>query len=78
MMVKVSPAMVRVETRWIALGLACVVKVTVPLPVPDAPEVMEVQASGALAVQTHPPGAVTVTEPGPPIAGTLAPGAERE
>lgn len=75
-MVKVCPAKLSVDRRGAALGLACVVKLIVPLPAPEVPEVTETQASGPVAVQEHPPGAVTVTEPGPPAAATLTPGAE--
>jgi hypothetical protein len=40
---------------------------TVPLPVPLAPDVIVIQPTLLLAVQAHPPGAVTLTVPLPPL-----------
>ena len=47
---------------------AVIEKLTVPLPVPLAPDVMVKNASVLLAVQLHPAGALTVTLPVPPPA----------
>jgi hypothetical protein len=50
--------------------LAAAAKVIAPEPLPLAPEVTVSQAALLLAVQAQPPGAVTVTVPWPPAAGT--------
>ena len=78
MTVKVCPAMVSVEDRTVALGLAVTDKPTVPLPDPAAPAVMVSQASGAVVVQAQDgPFVVTFTDAGPPDGGMVTPGAER-
>jgi hypothetical protein len=41
-------------------------KLTEPLPVPLAPEVIVIQPSLLMAVHTQPEGPVTLTAPGPP------------
>jgi hypothetical protein len=46
------------------------VKVTVPLPVPDAPVAIVSQLAFEAAVQPHVASAVTLTLPPPPMAGT--------
>jgi hypothetical protein len=46
--------------------VASTVKLTVPVPVPDAPAVTAIHESFALAVHVQPAGAVTATEAGPP------------
>jgi hypothetical protein len=45
---------------------------TVPLPVPLAPDVIVIQPALLVAVQAHPLAAVTLTEPLPPLAGIAA------
>ena len=45
--------------------------VTVPFPLPLAPDVILTQDAAAEAVHMHPAGAVTITERSPPITGTL-------
>ena len=51
--------------------LAATVKSTVPLPLPLAPDVMEIQFAAVVAVQPQPAGAVTLTcVPGPPPLAT--------
>ena len=45
---------------------------TSPFPVPDAPDVTEIQAAPLAAVQAHPSPAVTVTFPVPPAEATDA------
>jgi hypothetical protein len=56
-------------------GLADAVKITVPLPLPVAPEMIWIQASTATAVQDE--VAVTLMEPPPLVAATGCPGAVR-
>jgi hypothetical protein len=68
--VKVAPAMVKVPVRAVPAGLAAALKPTDPLPLPVAPLVMVTQLSLLAAVQAHPVGAVTETEPVPPPATT--------
>jgi hypothetical protein len=47
---------------------------TVPLPLPEAPEVIVIHCGVVgTAVHAHPLGAVTVNVPVPPAAGTVAP-----
>jgi hypothetical protein len=68
--VNVSPATVSVPTRpGPVFGAA--VKLTVPLPLPDAPLLIESQGALLIAVHAQPPGAVTPTEPVPPDVGTV-------
>ena len=50
---------------------AAAVNATVPLPVPLAPEVIEIHVAGVVAVQAQPAGLVTPTDvPAPPAAAT--------
>ena len=52
-----------------APGFDAIVKPTVPLPVPFAPDVMVIQASGVVAVHPQPFAAVTaMVVPAPPAA----------
>ena len=68
--VKVAPAIVSVPLRLVLPGLAPAVKVTVPEPVPLAPELMVIHPALLTAVHTHPFAAVTVLLPEPPEDGT--------
>src|SRR4030095_12519298 len=54
------------------------VKLTFPLPEPDAPLLMDSQGALLDAVQAQPPGAVTLTAPVPPGWGTFWPVADNE
>ena len=66
MTVKVCPATTSVPVRA-PPGFAAIVKPTVPLPVPLAPEVIVIQLSGVVAVHPHGDGAVTaIVVPAPP------------
>jgi hypothetical protein len=69
--VKVMPAMVMVPLRVVVFGFVWKLYPTVPLPLPEAPEVMVIQEAFEVADQAHPPGAKTLTEPDPAVAGTL-------
>lgn len=60
--VTVDPAIVSVLLR-VPLVLAATLKVTIPLPPPEAPEVIIIHVTGLAAVHVHPLGAETVTEP---------------
>jgi hypothetical protein len=76
--VKACPAIVRTALRVPAVAFGCAVKVTVPLPVPFAPAVMDSQASGELAVHEHPLAlVVTATETPPPLIGMVVLAADR-
>ncbi len=55
--------MVSVAVRGVAVVLAVAANATVPFPVPLAPEVTVSQLALLAAVQAHPAGVVTVTEP---------------
>ena len=68
--VNVRPPIVNVSDRSGPL-LAAAVKPTVPSPVPAAPDVIESQLALLVAVQLHPPPAVTPTVPLPPATGAL-------
>jgi hypothetical protein len=69
--VKTWPAAVIVPTRCDVLALAAAMKLTVPLPLPDAPVVTVNQAVLLLtAVHEQPKGAVTDVEFVPPPAAT--------
>src|SRR5262245_13668262 len=46
--------------------LACTIKLTVPLPTPEAPPVMEIQPSAVVALQSQPASVVTLNDPLPP------------
>ena len=61
--VKDWPAMVRVPEREVIVELAATEKATEPLPLPDEPEVMEIQESLLEAVHVHAEAAVTATVP---------------
>ena len=67
----VWPPIVRVADRAVPL-LAPVVQLTVPLPLPLAPEVMVSQGALLVAVHAQPAAAVTATLPVAPEAGALA------
>ena len=68
---KVWPPMVSVPERA-APVLAADVKLTVPLPVPDAPAVTVSQGTFAIAVHVQVPAdAVTPTDPEPPVSATF-------
>jgi hypothetical protein len=70
MTVNVCSAIVIVSVR-IARSLRSTVYFTVPLPVPDAPEVILIQPAFSLAVQLHQLVVVTVTVPMPPASGNV-------
>jgi hypothetical protein len=70
--VKVSPAMVRVPVRAIPLAFAATEYPTVPGPVPEAPEMILIQAALLVAPQGQPVVAFTLTEPVPAPAPTEA------
>ena len=61
MTVNACPAMVMVPVRGVVLLFASTWKPTVPLPIPDAPEVTVIHWSDVAATQTHPLVAVTST-----------------
>jgi hypothetical protein len=69
--VTACPAIVSVAVRALAPVLAVALKVTVPGPVPLAPAVTVAHAASLLAVHAQPFGAVTVTEPDPPVAARV-------
>jgi hypothetical protein len=58
--------MVIVPVRFPGSGFAATLKLTVPLPGPEAPEVMVIQAALLEAVQLQVGVVVTVTLPVPP------------
>lgn len=60
-----TPAIVIVPWRVLP-RLRPAAKLTVPFPVPLAPAVIVIQVSGVVAVQAHPAGIVTATDPLPP------------
>jgi hypothetical protein len=68
--VNVCPAIVSVPVRA-APELAATVKLTVPLPVPEPPDVTVIQLTFATAVHAQPVPAVTALEPDPPLAATV-------
>ena len=68
--VKVEPAIVSVPLRLVLPEFAPAVKVTVPEPVPLAPELTAIHPALLVAVHTHPVPAVTVLLPEPPVDGT--------
>jgi hypothetical protein len=59
--------MVSVPVSTLALLLELTENDTVPLPVPDAPEVTNIQLAMLLAFQPQPAGAITFTLPLPPL-----------
>jgi hypothetical protein len=69
--VNVLPAIVTVPVRGDTDVFAAELKLTEPLPAPDAPAVTVSQLSLLTAVQAQPAGAVTVTVPVPPFDTTL-------
>src|SRR5258708_7960751 len=73
--VNVWPAMVSVPDRS-GPGLAVTEYNTTPLPVPDAPAVIDIKFAFDAAVHTHPFSAITFTMPRPPAACVVAPLAE--
>jgi hypothetical protein len=69
--VNVCPATVRVPVRS-APGLAAIVNATLPLPLPDAPDVMVSHAALLAAVHAHPLAALTAIDvPAPPPAAAV-------
>jgi hypothetical protein len=68
--VKVRPAIVSVPDRAGPV-VAATVKATVPLPLPLAPDVIEIHGWLLTAVHAHPLADVTAALPVPPDAGTL-------
>jgi hypothetical protein len=69
--VNVCPPIVSVPARVVPLGFAAALKLTAPLPLPEAPAVMVSQLWLLLtAVHEHPVGDVTVVDPVPPAAMT--------
>jgi hypothetical protein len=61
--VNVLPAMVRVPTRELPVVFAAIANCTLPLPLPDAPDVIVIQGTLLTAVQVHEPWVLTLTEP---------------
>jgi hypothetical protein len=73
--VNVLPAMITPAVRDAVPGLAATVRITVPLPDPDAPEVTTIHEAGLVAVQLHAVPAPTLTlADSPPAAAFLLPG----
>jgi hypothetical protein len=66
--VKVCPAIVTVPLRWLVAVFDETDILTVPLPLPDAPEVIEIQPTLLDALQAQPLVAVTLVLVLPPIA----------
>jgi hypothetical protein len=64
--------MVRVPLRAAVPVLGTAEYCTVPFPLPDAPETMDIHAALDAAVQAQPVPAVTFTLPFPPPAATAA------
>lgn len=56
------PAMVSVAARVLDAVLAVALKVTLPAPVPELPDVIVIQLTGLLATHAQPAAAATVTE----------------
>jgi hypothetical protein len=69
--VNVLPAIVTVPVRGDTDVFAAELKLTEPLPAPDAPAVTVSQLSLLTAVHAQPAGAVTATVPVPPLDTTL-------
>ena len=76
--VTVWPATVNVALRDEAAAFAVAVTLTLPSPDPLAPLVTVNHAALLVAVQVHPVGAVTFTEPLPPPATMLSVVADNE
>ena len=68
---KAAPPIVKVPVRLPVDAFAAALKLTVPFPVPVAPEVMVSQVAPVCAVQLHPVPPVTATLPVPPDAGKV-------
>jgi hypothetical protein len=64
--VNAVPAIVTVPVRVAVPVFAATVKVTLPVPFPEAPAMMAIHAALALAVHAQPEPAVTVLPPSPP------------
>ena len=58
--------MVNVPLRWVVVLFAETEYLTVPGPVPEAPDVILIQLTLLTAPQEHPDGEVTFTEAFPP------------
>ena len=71
--VKVRPAIVSVALRAAVDVLGAASNVTLPAPLPDAPDVTVSQAALLDALQEQPVGASTVTLPDPPSLENAAP-----
>jgi hypothetical protein len=69
--VKVWPATVRVPVRDAVVVLAAALKLTDPLPLPEAPAVTVIHAALLAAVHAQPVGIVTVIDPVPPAVATF-------
>ena len=69
--VKVCPPMVTVPVRLVPAVLAATLRPTVPLPVPEAPEVTAIHAALLVAVRAQPLVPLTDTATGPPDAATF-------
>src|SRR5258706_527691 len=76
--VNVCPAIVSVPVSPLALLLELTENETVPLPVPDAPDVTDTKPELLTAVQPQPDGAVTFTLPVPPPEPNEADAADSE
>ena len=68
---KVFPPMVAVPVRLVPAVLAATLRPTVPLPVPEAPEVTAIHDALLVAVRAQPLVPLTDTDTGPPAAPTL-------
>jgi hypothetical protein len=68
--VKLRPAIVSDPVRDVLL-FAAIVNATEPLPVPLAPDVIEIHDAPLLAVHRHPVCVVTAAVPLPPLAATF-------
>ena len=66
------PAIASVPVRLLVFVFAATEYPTVPLPLPEPPEVIVIQAALLAAVHVQPVGAVTVTLPEVPPAGADA------
>ena len=67
--VNVLPAIVRLAVRWVIAVLGATVTTTVPLPLPEAPDVTVSQEVPLVAVQPHPLATDTETFTDSPAAG---------
>jgi hypothetical protein len=77
--VNVFPAATIVPVRELVPVLAETANATVPLPVPDCPDVMLIHAALVVAVHAQlPVDAVTAIEPDAPVSATLWDGGEIE